>query len=122
MTFKDYFSKNFETSDNHHIESLRTHYYRVRKEEAFNASLEVLKKMKAVIKSSDEERGEIICDASDFSGTVSVTATSYSEVAVDINVLTYNFFPSAKGKKIIEEIYSQLDKKIPLKGVSLYRY
>ena len=122
MTFKDYFSKHFETSDNHHIETLRTHYYRVRKEEAFNASLEVLKKMKAVIKSSDEERGEIICDASDFSGTISIIATSYTEVAVDINVMTYNFFPGTKGKRIIEEIYASLDKSIPLKGISLYRY
>ena len=26
MTFKDYFSKTFETSDNHHIDTLRTHY------------------------------------------------------------------------------------------------
>ena len=122
MTFKDYFSKTFETSDNHHIDSLRTHYYRVRKEDAFDAVLSVLKEMKSVIKSSDSERGEIIVDASDFSGTVSITATSYTEIAVDIIVMTYNVLPSAKGKKIIEKFYDLLDKKIPLKGIALHRY
>lgn len=121
MTFKDYFSKTFETSDNHHIESLRTHYYRVRKEEAYDATLAVLKNMKAVIKSSDGERGEIIVDASDFTGTVSITATSYTEVAVDIIVMTFNILPSAKGKKIIEQFYELLDKKVPLKGIALHR-
>ena len=121
MTFKDYFSKTFETSDNHHIESLRTHYYRVRKEEAYDATLEVLKNMKAVIKSSDSERGEIIVDASDFTGTVSITATSYTEVAVDIIVMTFNILPSAKGKKIIEQFYYLLDKIVPLKGIALHR-
>ena len=121
MTFKDYFSKTFETSDNHHIDTLRTHYYRVRKDEAYDACLEVLKEMKAVIKSNDMERGEIITDASDFSGTVSVTSTSYTEIAVDFMVLTFNFLPTAKGKKIIEKFYSILDKKLPLKGIGLYR-
>lgn len=121
MTFKDYFSKTFETSDNHHIGSLRTHYYRVRKEDAFDAVLAVLKGMKTIIKSSDPERGEIIVDASDFSGTVSITATSYTEIAVDIIVMTYNVLPSAKGKKIIEKFYDLLDKRIPLKGIALHR-
>ena len=121
MTFKDYFSKTFETSDNHHIDTLRTHYYRVRKEDAYDATLSVLKEMKAVIKSSDPERGEIIVDASDFSGTVSITATSFTEIAVDIIVMTFNFLPSAKGKKIIERFYELLDKKIPLKGIALHR-
>ena len=121
MTFKDYFSKTFETSDNHHIDTLRTHYYRVRKEDAYDATLSVLKEMKAVIKSSDPERGEIIVDASDFSGTVSITATSFTEIAVDIIVMTFNVLPSAKGKKIIEKFYELLDKKIPLKGIALHR-
>ena len=121
MTFKDYFSKTFETSDNHHIDTLRTHYYRVRQEEAYDATLSVLKEMKAVIKSSDPERGEIIVDASDFSGTVSITATSFTEIAVDIIVMTFNVLPSAKGKKIIEKFYELLDKKIPLKGIALHR-
>lgn len=121
MTFKDYFSKTFETSDNHHIDTLRTHYYRLRKEDAYDATLSVLKEMKAIIKSSDPERGEIIVDASDFSGTVSITATSFTEIAVDIIVMTFNVLPSAKGKKIIEKFYELLDKKIPLKGIALHR-
>ena len=34
MKAKYYFSKDFQTSDNHDIESLRTRYYRARKEQA----------------------------------------------------------------------------------------
>ena len=50
MKFKDYFSKTFATSDNHYIQSLKTHYYHARKEDVMNACLEVLKKMKAIVR------------------------------------------------------------------------
>ena len=120
MTFKDYFSKTFETRDDHHIPSLKTHYYRVRKEEVIDAVLKTLKEMKAIIRSNDSERGEIIVDSSVFSGTVTITATSFTEIAVDIQVMTYNFLPTAKGKKVIENFYSILDKKVPLKGIGLH--
>ena len=50
-----------------------------------------------------------------------LTATSFSEMAIDFNVLTYNVLPTAKGKKIIENIYKLIDKKLDLKGLSLYK-
>lgn len=120
MTFKDYFSKNFETSDNHHIQTLKTHYYNSRKEDAIGAVLEVMKEMKCINKNVDEEHGEIIVDASSFSGTITITATAYTEMAIDIQVMTYNILPTAKGKKVIEEIYSLIDKKLSLKGIALH--
>lgn len=117
MNFKDYFSKTFETSDNHRISSLRTHYYYATKEEAMDNVVLVLKEMGSINKSIGEERGEIIVDARDFSCTATVTLTSFRVCAVDMNVLTYNFLPTAKGKKIIEDFYDRLDKKLRLKGI-----
>ncbi len=117
MTIKDYFSKTFETSDNHYIPTLKTHYYSARKEDAIKACNEVLKEMQSINKTIDEERGEIIVDAASFSGTVTLVNTSFSVVAVDIQVLTYNFFPTGKGKKVIEKFYELLDKKLILKQV-----
>lgn len=120
MTFKDYFSKTFETSDNHHIQTLKTHYYRCRKEDVVDAAIQVIKKMGAIITDQNLDRGEIIVDASDFSGTITITATSFTEIALDISVITYNFLPTAKGKKVIEKFYELADKVIPLKGVGLH--
>ena len=120
MTFKDYFSKTFETSDNHHIQTLKTHYYRCRKEDVVDAAIQVINKMGAIITDQNLDRGEIIVDASDFSGTITITATSFTEIALDISVITYNFLPTAKGKKVIEKFYELTDKVIPLKGVGLH--
>lgn len=121
MKIKYYFSKEFATSDNHEIETLRTHYYRARKEQAMEVVCDILKNDKAKVRSIDEERGEIIFDHMDYSGTATVTATSFSEMAIDFNVLTYNVLPTAKGKKVIENIYKLIDKKLDLKGLSLYK-
>ena len=120
MTFKDYFSKTFETSDNHHIPSLKTHYYRCRKDDVSDAVFKVLKSFKAIVRDYNEERGEIVCDAADFSGIITITAVTFTEIACDIKVLTYNFLPTAKGKKVIEKFYGELDKLVPLKGVGLH--
>lgn len=121
MKISYYFSKEFGTSDNHDLETLRTHYYRARKEQAIEAVSNILKEDKAKIKSVDEERGEIIFDHMDYSGTATITATAFTEMAVDFNVMTYNILPTAKGKKVIEKLYKELDKKLDLKGLSLYK-
>ena len=120
MTFKHYFSKTFETSDNHHISTLKTHYYRCRKDDVADAVFKVLKAFKAIVRDYNEDRGEIVCDAVDFSGIITITAVTFTEIACDIKVLTYNFLPTAKGKKVIEKFYGELDKLVPLKGVGLH--
>lgn len=120
MRLKDYFSKTFETRDNHEIQSLRTHYYRTRKEDVVDAVYTVLKKMGAVVSDANIERGEIIIDAGEFSGTITITATSFTEIACDISVITYNFLPTGKGVRVIEKFYSILDTLVPLKGLGLH--
>lgn len=121
MKFKYYFAKDFQTSDNHEIESLRTHYYRGKKEDVIKAIEDMAKEFKFKVKSIDEERGEVIFDHMDYSGTATVTAISYTEMGVDFAILTYNILPTAPGKKHIEKFYAYLDKNLDYKGVGLYK-
>lgn len=121
MRFKHYFSKDFQTSDNHEIESLRTRYYRARKEQAVEVVQEMAKDLKAKVKHVDTERGEIIFDHLDYNACATITATSYTEMAIDFNILTYNVLPTAPGKKFIEKFYKYLDGKLEYKGTSLYK-
>jgi len=121
MKIKYYFSKDFQTEDKHEIESLRTHYYRNRKEDVMDKVTEMAKALKAKVKSVDTERGEIIFDHMDYNACATITALSYYEVAVDFNVLTYNVLPTALGKKVIEKFYKYLDEKLDFKGIGLYK-
>lgn len=121
MKFKYYFAKDFQTSDNHELETLKTHYYRARKEEALKVVEEMAKEFKCKIKHIDEERGEIIFDHVDYNASAIITATTYTEMAIDFVIMTYNVLPTAPGKKVIEKFYSYIDKKLSFKGVGLYK-
>lgn len=121
MKFRYYFAKVFESTDNHELNSLRSHYYRSSKQQVIDACIETLKEMKARIENVEKERGEIMFDAAAFSGTVTVVDVSYIEISADMCVLTYNILPTAKGKKIIEDFYSRLDKKLTLKRIGSNR-
>ena len=46
MKIKYYFQKDFQTSDKHELESLRTHYYRNRKDDVMDRVQEMAKALK----------------------------------------------------------------------------
>lgn len=121
MKLKYYFSKDFQTSDNHELESLRTHYYRSLKEKAMDTIVAMAKEMKCKVKHVDTDRGEIIFDHLDYNACAIITATSYTEMAIDFTILTYNVLPTALGMKVIEKFYKHLDSKLEFKGTSLYK-
>ncbi|MFA5542335.1 MAG: hypothetical protein WC008_02590 [Bacilli bacterium] len=121
MKFRDYFTNEFHTAEDHYIPSLRSRYYRSTLANAIEAIKEIAKKHKGVIKHVDDVRGEILFDSQKFSANVIITSTSYTETAVDLLITTYGILPLGKGKKIIEQIYTDIDKKLPFKGVSLYK-
>ena len=121
MKFKYYFSKDFQTSDKQEIESLRTHYYRGKKDDIIEKIKEMATTFKFKIKSVDEERGEVIFDHMDYSGTATITSISFNETAVDFVLMTFNVLPTAPGKKYIEKFYQHLDKTLELKGIGLYK-
>ena len=117
MKFRDYFSKEFGTSDRHEYDTLRTHYYRGRVEEVNEKVCEVLKRDNCIIKGVDLERHEINFDNAEYSGVATLSVVSFTEIAVDFQVMTFNILPGAKGKKVIEKLYSELDKELELKKI-----
>lgn len=121
MRFKDYFSNNFETSENHEITTLRSRYYRCRNVEAMEAVKKLASDLNAILRHVDNERHEIIFETRSFSATAMITSPSYTETAIDFQITTYAVFPFGKGVKVIENLYQKLDKILPFKGVGLYR-
>lgn len=121
MRFKDYFVKDFETHDEHYYPELKTHYYRCKEDDAIDAVKQLVKEVKGKIIDENELYLEIYFETSDYSCICKVTATSPVETAVDFKVTTYNLFGFGKGKKVIEELYKLLDKKLTFKGVGLFK-
>ena len=121
MRFRDYFTNNFETGENHYIPSLRTRYYRCRNEDAKDAVKQVIKEEKGKIKAILDEHHEIFFHAPQYTSTITVISPRISETAVDIKITTYKLLPRGLGKKIIERIYKKIDSKLPFKGVGLYK-
>lgn len=121
MKIKEYFSNNFETSEDHELESLRTRYYRARNEEVKEVAYNLIKQEKGSITDNIPQFSELIFNTSTFSATFTIVSPRISETAVDIKITTYYTIAAGRGKKIIERLYKYFDTQLPFKGVSLYR-
>lgn len=121
MKFRDYFSNNFETNEQHYIESLRTRYYRCRKEEVYKTVEELVVLEKGVVKAKNDNYCEMFYECPEYSCTVTIVSPKPNETAIDLNITTYKFFPFGKGIKVIERLYKYFDSKLPFKGISLYK-
>jgi hypothetical protein len=120
MRFKDYFTNDFETSEDNYLPWLKSRYYRCRNEVAMDAVKKLISDQKAILKSFDKERHEIIFETQKYSITATVISPSISETAIDFKIITFSLLPLGKGAKIIEELYRKLDNIIPYKGVGLF--
>lgn len=121
MRFRDYFSKNFETRDNNFYESLRTHYYRTRYDNAIETIHELVETFGATIIDENEKFKEVLFESSEYSCTTIITEITPVEIAIDFKITTFNLIGMGKGKKAIEKFYSFLDKKLSFKGIGLYK-
>ncbi|MDD2258374.1 MAG: hypothetical protein PHU02_01230 [Bacilli bacterium] len=121
MKIKEYFSNNFETSEDHELESLRTRYYRARNEEVKEVAYDLIKQEKGSITDNIPQFSELIFNTSTYSATFTIVSPRISETAVDIKITTYYTIAAGRGKKIIERLYKYFDTQLPFKGVSLYR-
>lgn len=121
MKFKDYFSNNFETSEEHDIASLRTRYYRARNEQVKEIAYALIKDEKGNITADIPQYSELIFNTSTYSATLTIVSPRISETAIDIKITTYYTISGGRGKKIIERLYKTFDSHLPFKGVSLYR-
>lgn len=121
MKISDYFKKNFETSDNTSYEKLGTRYYRAKLADGLNALKEMIDEVNARIVDENENFQEILFESAQYSCTAKITATTPVEIAIDFNIMTFNFIGMLKGIKYIENFYQILDKKLAYKGSCLYR-
>ncbi|MFA5481800.1 MAG: hypothetical protein WC278_00315 [Bacilli bacterium] len=121
MKIKEYFSNNFETSEDHELESLRTRYYRARNEEVKEVAYDLIKQEKGSITDNIPQFSELIFNTSTYSAIFTIVSPRISETAVDIKITTYYTIAAGRGKKIIERLYKYFDTQLPFKGVSLYR-
>lgn len=121
MRFKDYFSNDFETGENHYIKTLQTRYYRCRYEQAKEAVLKAVEQEKGRVKAMIEQHHEVFFQCPAYTSTITIIQTRIGEIAIDIKVTTYKVLPMGAGKKIIERLYHILDSMLPFKGVSLYK-
>ena len=121
MKFKDLFNKNYETSDNHQDEELKSHYYRARYEEAVKAVKDLALSEKATITDENEVYKEILFENNSYSCVCKITDTTPVEMSIDFKIETYSFFSFGKGKKIIASFYKFLDSKLSFKGVGLFK-
>ena len=121
MKFRDYFSSDFETCEDHYIPELRSRYYRNRVEDAMNAVIKVAKDNGCMVKYVDKERHEIIFENYKYSATATLT-NQYTTTSIDIQMSTnHGAFDFGRGPKYIKKIYEDLDKILNFKGVGLYK-
>ena len=121
MGIRDFFKKDFETSDNSSYDTLRTHYYRNRIDEVKESIYELIKEEKGNLQDENENYQEILFETSGYSCIVKITSITPIEHAIDFKVNTYNLLGFGKGKKVIERLYSSLDNKLSFKGIALYK-
>ncbi len=121
MAFRDFFKKDFETSDNSSYNTLKTHYYRNRYEEVKEALYELIKEEKGNLQDENDQYQEVLFETSGYSCIIKITSTTPIEHAIDFKVNTYNLFGFGKGKKVIERLYALLDNKLQFKGIALFK-
>lgn len=121
MRFKDYFSNDFETTEDSHIKELRSRYYRASNETVKKAVFKFIEEEKAEIIDVQEQYNEIFFRGKNYTCIITVISPRISETAIDIKITTYKLLPFGLGKKLIERMYKYFDSVLSFKGVSLYR-
>lgn len=120
MGIRDFFASEFETSDNHSNDKLRTRYYRSRYGDSKEAVHQMIKSLKGYNIITNDNFQEISFQTNRYDCIISIINTRPTESAIDIK-LSFNGISFGKGFKIIEEMYRYLDSKLPYKGTSLYK-
>ncbi len=112
------FDQRIETSDNHSESLLRTHYYKTSKNPLFKVCFELAEGHPALkVMNHSEERGEITAELTDKKGgliVITVIPVQPFHTAVDLTISFDKGFQLAYGKKLVSEIYEQLDSRIPV--------
>lgn len=107
--------KHFETSDRAQDLSLRTHYYRNDYRKVKTALTEAAKAAGFEFSHENDERMEHVLKRKDCEVIVTIITITPIETTVDFTVNTFGLLSFGKGRKVIEELYRELDKRLMLK-------
>lgn len=121
MGFMDLFKTHFESGERTTDEALMTHYYKAKYQPTKTAIIEVAKSLNFEVKFEDDDRQELMLKRKDAEVIVTIVKITPIESAVDFTVNTPGLITFGKGKKLIQEFYKELDKKIMFKGLALNR-
>ncbi|MES1037116.1 cytosolic protein [Bacillus pumilus] len=117
--FKRFMSNHTETSDEHPVSELKSHYYKSTNAQVFQALEAMLFRHASYqVTSVSAERGEISANIT-MPKKAFLVATVISirpfETAVDFNVTTESALPTDFGysEKTIFSLYDELDKQLP---------
>ncbi|AVM24973.1 cytosolic protein [Bacillus pumilus] len=117
--FKRFMSNHTETSDEHPVSELKSHYYKSTNAQALQAVEAILSRNDSYqVTSVSAERGEISANIR-MQKKAFLVATVISirpfETAVDFNVTTETALPTDFGhsQKVVLSLYDELDKQLP---------
>ena len=113
MGFSDFFSNDFQTTDNHSNQALKTRYYRGDYNKVKSIIIDIAKKMNFVVQEVNDDYKEIRIDSRRQEMIFNVFSISYFEQAVDIKVNTRYILSCGRGLKLIETFYKELAKNLP---------
>lgn len=125
QTLKKIFSTSTETSENHHVESLQTHYYKIMKDKAIKEVEALLKNKEGFeVASISEDHGEIIVNVKKGKKAfmvVTIIMVRPFRTAVDFSVSTETMLFSDFGfsRKVIEVMYKELDSRLQFVGTGI---
>ncbi|GAB3065080.1 cytosolic protein [Virgibacillus ainsalahensis] len=119
-TINKYFNNHAETSENHEDTSLQTHYYKTTKDKGMGVLENFFTNtQKYKINSNSNEHGEIsvvIKKGKKAFIVATVIMVRPYHTAIDFSVTTESVLPFDFGysTKVIQELYTQINKELPL--------
>lgn len=112
MGLADFFSNDFQTSDNHSNHVLKTRYYRGDYNKIKSEIIDVSNRMGFVVEEVNDDYKEIRVENRRQEMIFNVFSISYFEQAVDIKVNTRYIIACGRGLKLIENFYKELSKNL----------
>jgi len=113
----DNLRKHYETRDSATDKMLLTHYYRNNYQQVKKGLLDTANALGFNVTYENDERKEFVFKRRDCEVIVTVVNITPIETTVDFTVNTFGIFSFGKGKKVIEDLYQDLDKRLMLKGL-----
>lgn len=110
-----------ETKENETIDLLKTHYYKASYDQIKEAYLEIIKSLKHRVLSINDDYSEIFSETAHMAVTTKIIMQTPKETSIDFYIdAEFLFGSSKKSLSFIQKVYTELEKKYELKGLSLH--